>query len=258
MTASSTTPRPIACPTDRATVPTSPRATARSTLIAAGVAAALALHGCAGTKSAGGSGSDVASVCNPVIVGLGAAAACAALASGNNRVRTGAACAAVAVTACYLANSYKAEQVRSAKQVEDDYLKANARLPERATVTTYRSQINPNAAVSRGQEVKLVSTIVAVPGRTEKNVVVEEEVGIFDAQNEAWGKPVRKTASSGKEGGEFQTSFTIPIRDGWSQGVYTLRRTLYVNGNVAQKDETSTRFQVVQLDDERGFALAAR
>lgn len=237
-------------------VRTSACTTARSGALAVAVAAALALQGCAGTKS--GSGSDVASVCNPMIVGLGAAAACAALASGHNRVRTGAACAAVAVTACYLANSYKAEQVRSAKQVEDEYLKANARLPERATVTTYRSQINPNAAVSRGQEVKLVSTIVAVPGRTEKNVVVEEEVGIFDAQNEAWGKPVRKTASSGKEGGEFLTSFTIPIRDGWSQGVYTLRRTLYVNGAVAQKDETSTRFQVVQADDARSFALAGR
>ncbi len=225
------------------------------------VAASLALHGCAGPKSPGSSGdkgSDVSSVCSPLIVGLGAAAACAALARGNNRVRTGAACAAVAVTACYLANSYKAEQVRSAKQVEEEYLRKNQQLPERATVTTYRSQVNPGAAVSRGQEVKLVSTIVAVPGRNERNVIVEEEVGIFDAQNEAWGNPVRKTANGGKEAGEFQTSFTIPIRDGWSQGVYTLRRTLYVNGSVAQKDETSTRFQVVQGAEGTSFASATR
>lgn len=230
-------------------------------LAALAVAASLALHGCAGPKQSGSAdsakGSDVASVCNPLFVGLGAAAACAALARGNNRVRTGAACAAVAVTACYLANSYKAEQVRSAKQVEEEYLRKNPQLPERATVTTYRSQVNPGAAVSRGQEVKLVSTIVAVPGRTEKNVIVEEEVGIFDAQNEAWGNPVRKTANGGKEAGEFQTSFTIPIRDGWSQGVYTLRRTLYVNGSVAQKDETSTRFQVVQGGQGSSLALLA-
>ena len=224
--------------------------------LALAVAAILALHGCAGPKGSGGSGSDVASVCNPMLVGIGAAAACAALASGNNRVRTGAACAAVAVTACYLANSYKAEQVRSAKQVEEEYLRKNQQLPERATVTTYRSLVNPGAAVSRGQEVKLVSTIVAVPGRSEKNVVVEEEVSIFDSQNEAWGKPVRKTANGGKEAGEFQTSFTIPIRDGWSQGVYTLRRTLYVNGSVAQKDETSTKFQVVQGGEGSSLAVA--
>jgi hypothetical protein len=219
------------------------------------VAASLALHGCAGTQPSGSA--DVTSVCNPVLVGLGAAAACAALAKGNNRVRTGAACAAVAVTACYLANGYRAEQTRTAKQVEEEYLRKNPQLPERATVTSYRSQVNPGAAVSRGQEVKLVSTIVAVPGRTDRNVVVEEEVGIFDGQNEAWGNPVRKTANSGKEAGEFQTSFTIPIRDGWSQGVYTLRRTLYLNGSVAQRDDTSTRFQVVQGAEGNSLALAA-
>ncbi len=236
--------------------------TARTTILA--IAAILALHGCAGTNksgsadSAGKSGADVASVCNPMLVGLGAAAACAAIARGNNRVRTGAACAAVAVTACYLANSYRAEQVRTAKQVEEEYLRKNSQLPERATVTTYRSQVNPGAAVQRGQEVKLVSTIVAVPGRAERNVVVEEEVGIFDSQNEAWGNPVRKTANSGKEAGEYQTSFTIPIRDGWSQGVYTLRRTLYVNGSVAQRDDTSTRFQVVQGAQGTLLALAAQ
>ncbi len=222
------------------------------------IASLLALHGCAGTKPSGSAdkSADAASVCDPLIVGLGAAAACAAIARGNNRVRTGAACAAVAVTACYLANSYKAEQVRTAKQVEEEYLRKNSQLPERATVTTYRSQVNPGAAVSRGQEVKLVSTIVAVPGRAERNVVVEEEVGIFDAQNEAWGNPVRKTANGGKEAGEFQTSFTIPIRDGWSQGVYTLRRTLYVNGSVAQRDDTSTRFQVVQAEPGSSLTLA--
>jgi hypothetical protein len=233
--------------------------TPRSLALTVAVAASLALHGCAGPKQSGASdkGSDVTSVCNPVLVGLGAAAVCAAVARGNNRVRTGAACAAVAVTACYLTNSYRAEKVRTAKQVEEEYLRKNPQLPERATVTTYRSQVNPGAAVSRGQEVKLVSTIVAVPGRADRNVVVEEEVGIFDAQNEAWGNPVRKTANSGKEAGEFQTSFTIPIRDGWSQGVYTLRRTLYVNGSVAQRDDTSTRFQVVQGGAGSSLALAA-
>jgi hypothetical protein len=178
-------------------------------------------------------------------VGLGTAAGCALLAKGNDRLRTGAACAAIAVTACYLLNSYRSQQTKSSQQVEEDYLRKNRQLPEHATVTTYRSQINPSAAVSRGQDVKMVSTIVAVPGRNERSVVVEEEVGIFDAQQEAWGKPVKKTANTGSQAGEFQTSFSIPIRDGWSQGVYTLRRTLYVNGKVAQRNDSSTRFQVV-------------
>lgn len=224
------------------------------------IAASIAVNGCAVPEqgSAGGQasgqssqagGSNVAQVCNPVIVGLGATLACAALAQGNNRVRAGAACAAIAVTACYLANSYKTEQTRTAKQVEDEYLQRNRQLPEKATVTAYRSEVNPRGAVSRGQEVKLNSTIVAVPGRNDRGVVVEEELGIFDNQGEAWGKPVRKSANSGNQAGEFRTSFTIPIRDGWSQGVYTLRRTLYLNGAIAQRDDSSTRFQVVQGPD---------
>ena len=133
-------------------------------------------------------------------------------------------------------SGYKAEQTRTAKQVEDEYLQRNRQLPEKARVTAYRSEVNPRGAVSRGQEVKPNSTIVAVPGRNDRGVVVEEELGIFDNQGEAWGKPVRKSANSGNQAGEFRTSFTIPIRDGWSQGVYTLHRTLYrVSWHVAMR-----------------------
>jgi len=222
------------------------------------LAAALAVGACAGPGGRADSAKtpDMQRACNPVLIGLGAAAACAALAKGSNRLRTGAACAAVAVTACYLANSYRAEQTRTAKQVEEEYLRKNPQLPEHATVTAYHSQVNPGGAVARGQEVRLVSTIVAVPGRSERAVLVEEEVAIFDSQQEAWGNPVRKTANSGSEAGEFQTSFTIPIRDGWSQGVYTLHRTLYVNGSVAQRDDMSTRFQVVRGADAGWLASA--
>ena len=225
------------------------------------VAASLAVNGCAVPKQGGtggqAGGSDVAQVCNPAVVGIGAALVCAALARGNNRVRTGAACAAVAVTACYLANSYKAEQVRTAKQVEDEYLQRNRQLPEKTVVTAYSSEVTPRGAVSKGQKVNLNSTIVAVQGRSDRGVVVEEELGIVDAQGEAWGKPVRKAANTSNQAGEFRTSFTIPISDGWSQGVYTLRRTLYVNGAVAQRDDSSTRFQVVQGPAGQGVTVLA-
>lgn len=230
------------------------------------IAVSLAVSSCAVPQPGGAGGptngqpsqsgtSNVAQMCSPAVVGIGAALVCAALAKGNNRVRTGAACAAVAVTACYLANSYKTEQMRTAKQVEDEYLRRNRQLPESTTVTAYRSEVNPKGAVSKGQEVKVVSTIVAVPGRNGQNVVVEEELGIFDRQGEAWGKPVRKAANSTNQAGEFRTSFTFPIGDAWSQGVYTLSRTLYVNGAVVQRDPSSTRFQVVMGADGTALAL---
>lgn len=232
------------------------------------IAASLAVNGCAVPKQEGAGGqaggqskqaggTDLAAVCNPVVVGIGSLLVCAALAKGNNRVLAGAACAAVALTACYLANSYKAEQVRTAKQVEDEYLQRNRQLPEKTLVTAYRSEVNPRGAVSKGQQVNISSTIVAVQGRSDRGVVVEEELGIFDKQGEAWGKPVRKTANSADRAGEFRTSFTIPISDGWSQGVYTLHRTLYVNGTVAQRDDSSARFQVVQGPAGQAVAVLA-
>lgn len=225
------------------------------------IAASLMLNGCAvpvKNGSGGTAGDEGASqVCNPTMVGLTAALVCGALASGNNRVRAGAACAAAAVTACYVANSYKAEQTRTAKQVEDEYLQRNRQLPDKATVTTYRSEVNPRGAVSRGQQVTLQSTIVAVPGRGDRGVIVEEELGIFDSQGEVWGKPVRKTANTTKEAGEFHTAFSFPVGDGFSQGVYTLRRTLYVNGVVAKRDDSSSHFQVAQGSTPRTIDIVA-
>lgn len=225
------------------------------------LAAAVAVSGCAVPKRGGADGQaggqDVAQVCNPALIGISAGLICAAVAKGNDRVRAAAACAAVAVTACYLANSYKAEQVRTAKQVEDEYLQRNRQLPEKATVTTYRSEVNPRGAVSKGQQVTLASTIIAVPGRSDSTVRVEEELAIIDNKGEAWGKPVRKTANSANQAGEFKTSFTIPISDGWSQGVYTLRRTLYVNGAVAKRDDSDARFQVVQGPAGHGIEMLA-
>jgi hypothetical protein len=217
------------------------------------IVAAMVLNGCAVPIQSGdgqpvsgqASGSDVDKVCNPFVVGLGAAAVCALVAKGNNRVQAGAVCAAVAVTACYLANSYKAEQTRTAKQVEDEYLKRNRSLPANPTVATYSGNVDPRTAVSKGQDVKVSSTIVALPGRSEKSVLVEEELKIVDAKGEAWGKPVRKAANPSGEAGEFQTSFTIPIRDGWSQGVYTVQRTLYLNGVQTGKTDSSAKFQIV-------------
>lgn len=217
------------------------------------IAVTFALNGCAIPPQEGSAQQstdqttegDVAKACNPWLVGGAAAAVCGLLAKGNDRVKAAAACAAVAVTACYLANSYKAEQTRTAKQVEAEYLKKNRALPSNPTIASYRGKVDPRTAVSVGQEVKVSSTIVAVPGRNNEKVLVEEELKIVDAKGEPWGKPVKKTANPSGEAGEFQTSFTIPIRDGWSQGVYTVQRTLYLNGVATGRPDSSAKFQIV-------------
>jgi hypothetical protein len=225
----------------------------------------LILGGCAapgGTGRVSGDGgiTDAGSLkqmCSPMVVGLGAALACGALARGNNRVKGAAACAAIAVTACYLANSYQAEQTRSAQQVQDEYLASNKQLPAQTQVTSYRAEVSPPGAVRRGQDVTVRSRIVAVPGRNDRNVAIEEEIAIYDGQGESWGQPSRKKANASNQAGEFNTSYTIPVSNEMSQGVYTVRRALYVNGAAVQRDNSGARFQVVQTISGTTIALLA-
>jgi hypothetical protein len=197
---------------------------------------------------------DAERMCNPWIIGATAGVACALLSSGSRRVLTGAACTAVAVIGCYMLNSYKAQQVRTGDQVEEEYKRANADLPERATLTEYTSEIDP-ATASRGQKVSVGSRIKVVRGRNEETVNVEEEIGLFDAKGDPWGKPVRKPANTGGQSGEYQTSFTIPIHQGMSQGVYQIRKTLYLNGAAVSSDDQS-KFQVVWTASGPVFGMA--
>ena len=224
----------------------------------------MILGGCAAPGGAGRTGSGgvtdaggLKQMCSPMVVGIGAALACGALARGNNRVKGAAACAAVAVTACYLANSYQAEQTRSAQQVQEEYLASNPQLPAQTQVTSYRAEVSPTGAVRRGQDVTVRSRIVAVAGRNDRNVAIEEEIAIYDGQGEAWGQPSRKKANASNQGGEFSTSYTIPVSNEMSQGVYTVRRALFVNGSPVQRDNNGTRFQVVQTISGTTIALLA-
>lgn len=236
----------------------------RMTCLAVATAVVLgSLSGCATQRSAtsgaaSDGGSGLSGMCSPAIVGLAAGLVCAALPVGRDRARAAAVCAAAAVLACYLVNSYRSERARNAQQVQDEYLQRNTRLPERATVTAYQSNLSPGTMVRRGQELQLLSTIVAVPGRNDRNIVIEEEIAVFDATGERWGKPVRKLANSGKEAGEYRTSFTIPIVDSMSQGVYVFKRSLYVNGTAVMRDDQSAQFQVVQADGDAPVLASLR
>ncbi len=56
---------------------------------------------------------------------------------GKDRGHAIAVCAAAEVAACYLDNSYKAEQVHTAQQAEDEYMRRHGQLPEKALATVY-------------------------------------------------------------------------------------------------------------------------
>jgi hypothetical protein len=82
---------------------------------------------------------------------------------------------------------------------------------------------------------------------------IREEIALFDAKGDAWGKPVRKAANANGEGGEYQTSFRIPVHQGMSQGIYQVRKTVYVNGTAVSSDNGS-KFQVVTIASDAVIA----
>lgn len=221
-----------------------------------GVCVILMLQGCATPMKSGGNSSasgDIDGMC----VGVAAVAAltCGLIARGNNRVRAAAACTAVAFVGCYLVNSYQAKQTQTAKQVEDEYLQKNSQLPEQTVVTHYNTSLNPTAAIRRGERVSIESQITVVKGRADRAVVIEEELTVEDSRGQVWGKPVRKAANSTGEGGGFSTSFTLAAHEGMSQGVYSLKKKLYVNGAVARSNEQLS-LQIAGADWPSDRALA--
>lgn len=179
--------------------------------------------------------------------------------NGRDRRHAVAVCAAAEVTACYIDNSYKAEQVHTAQQAEDEYVQRHGQLPEKALATVYQSEVNPRESISMGQQVNLTSTIVVVPGRSERAMMIEQELAIVDGTGEIWGQSQRREVNRGISAGEFRTSFSFPINSYLRRGAYTLRMTLYVNGAVARRDDSSMRIQIVQgpIDQSHGLVAVA-
>lgn len=186
-------------------------------------------------------------VCNSALTSFFLGLGCALVSSDKNRVRNGLLCASAGYLGCMLANSYKAEQVKTAKEVENDYMRQQRKLPDRATLASYTTNQNPGGAVSKGQKIEVNSNIVVIPGRNSSSVKIEEEVALVDSAGDQWGKSVRKQANPNGDAGQFRTSFSIPVHDSMSQGEYTVRKTLYLNGVKASSDDKS-HFQVVLVD----------
>lgn len=211
----------------------------------------VVLHGCAtptgnmdASTTSSAEATNVAAICAAVgLVGFGA---CTLLSDGSRgrKVGTGLACAAAAVIGCYVLNSYKAEQTRTAQEVEADYRRTNRQLPENPTLVAYSTDLNPKGSIARGKEIVAKSAIRVVPGRSQGPIKVEEEASVVDAGGEVWGNPVRKQSNANGEAGEFRTTFTIPVHEKMSQGIYEIRKKVFINGSETRTNQTS-KFQVV-------------
>lgn len=219
--------------------------------VALSLAVVLAVSGCAQKGGLISSSGDSEQVCNPIVLAGIAALTCGLLSRGKDRGKNAAVCAAAAGIGCYLANSYKVEQVRSQKQVEAEYRRRGKSVPTATTIDRYAVQVTPDRGVKRGQNLTYLADIIVFQSSSDTgSLIVEEEVQLYDSLGKSFGTPVRKTAV--QKGGQFNTKFTVPIDTAMEEGQYTLKRALYLNGKKAAQGETG--FQVVARDSDLKLA----
>ncbi|MBC7415306.1 MAG: hypothetical protein H7327_10275 [Herminiimonas sp.] len=222
------------------TAPASMLLTRRAPALA--VVVALIVSACAAPGPDGTPSAGLGFDCNPAVAaGLGAVVG-GLIGGGTNTVRGAALGAGLGALACVALN-YQAQQVKTAKQVQDEYKVAHrGMLPEQSTLVRYDTSFTPNT-VRPGQKAQTASYIEVAAGTRDATPTVEEELTVYKPDGTV-AKTVRKPVSSTNGSGGFKGSFAIPMPEGVPQGVYPLKTALYLNGKrVGGQDG---KLQVVQ------------
>lgn len=220
---------------------------AKNSLIAL-VAVSVGMAGCVTTgTNASSQPSDKSasndSECNAAVIGLVGAVAGALLAKGNDRVRGAALGGGLGALACAAWNYYVA-QTKTADQSAADYKRANAgRLPAQATVAAFDTRMDPNGTIRPGSNMTVTSNIEVVPGTSQANPVIEEELVLTKPDKTT--TTARKRANPNGDAGAFQTKFSMTMPEGVPQGAYPVKTTLYVDGRATKVNDL--KLQVVAL-----------
>ena len=160
--------------------------------------------------------------------------------------------AAVAVAVKYIADmviDYHTKKVADEAGVAADYKIQHEQLPEEAVASVYNTNTLPGNVVQPGKKVTIQSDIVVVPGREQKDTLIEERLAIFDNEdNTKELKALTKTVNDDtKRGGHYTNEFSFTLPDGLPQGVYPIKTALLINGETAKTVDSNIQL-VLQVD----------
>jgi hypothetical protein len=128
---------------------------------------------------------------------------------------------------------YSTEQTKTEEQVSKEYEEENGALPATTTVSSYETTILPGASVAPGTEVSIKSVIAVVPGQDRATAKIEETLTIYDSEDTSQALKSMTKPATENSGGEFASQFTFTLPEGMPQGIYPIRSTLALNGEVA-------------------------
>ncbi|MET0357318.1 MAG: hypothetical protein ABW044_11095 [Cellvibrio sp.] len=157
----------------------------------------------------------------------------------REHLKTAAKVAAVAVAVKYIADmivEHRSKKVADEEGVVSEYKTKNQNLPEKAQASVYNTNALPGSVVEPGKKVLIQSDIVVVPGRQQKDTLIEERLAIFDNEdNTKELKSLTKGVNEEtKRAGHYTNEFTFTLPEGVPQGVYPIKTTLFLNGEEIQ------------------------
>lgn len=152
---------------------------------------------------------------------------------------------------------YTTVQVKTDRQVSEEFEKETGSLPVNPKASAYRSEILPGSSVRPGTEVRVTSHIEVVPGTSGSRVNIEEKMTIWDNDDNsiALNSMTKAPGSSAANGGAFTSEFTFKLPEGLPQGVYPVSTHLLLNGE--QVGDQKHGLQLVLQVDTHGAMLVA-
>lgn len=169
--------------------------------------------------------------------------------------------AAVVVAAKYITDmviEHRAKKVADEQGVIDNYKNQHQELPEKAMASQYVTSTQPGSIVQPGKKVVIQSDIVVIPGRNQTETLIQEKLAIFDNEdNTKELKSLTKDVNDEtKQAGHYTNEFTFTLPEGLPQGVYPIKTSLLLNGEVVQTANNDIQL-VLQVDYRGDMQLLA-
>lgn len=169
--------------------------------------------------------------------------------------------AAVAVAVTVLTKmiiNHRSERIAKEEQVAEEYKTQNNALPSEPVATEYTTKTLPGSVVEPGKEVIVQSDIVVVPGTKQKTALIEENIVIYDNEDntkelKSFTKPVNEKT---KQGGRYQNEFSFTLPEGLPQGIYPIKTELLLNGKVVDTSNNDIQL-VLHVNDLGAMQLLA-
>ncbi|HWV15916.1 MAG TPA: hypothetical protein VN030_10835 [Cellvibrio sp.] len=154
---------------------------------------------------------------------------------------------------------YRTKKISDEDTVAKEYkVGHDNNLPEQPIASLYTTNTLPSKVVQPGKKVTIQSDMVVVPGRAQKDTLIEERLSIFDNEdNSKELKSLTKTVNEEtKRAGRYNNEFTFTLPEGLPQGVYPIKTSLLINGKAAQTTDNDIQL-VLNVDQAGQMTLVA-